>query len=314
MTQLQVIEMSRQSLSTHARSFRWGAFFLAEDQRDDAALLYALCRLIDDLADDAPDVHVASMQLGQLRELLLGHPLVESTLGDDVAPLVHAFLDMAKRRGLDVSCVFELIDGVESDLGVVCFQDDTELLRYCYRVAGVVGLMMCPILGVTDADAQAHAIDLGVAMQLTNICRDVLEDAHRGRVYLPAERLLAKGVTSQDVLNGSDCGVAVKSVVQDLLQMAESYYSSANVGMDYIPARSRFAILVAARLYRGIGRKILTQDHNPLAGRVWVSGPGKMVWVVIAVLAFFSRFFVRSSTSHNRQLHTPLRGLPGIQV
>lgn len=314
MTDLQVIEMSRQSLSTHARSFRWGAFFLAEDQRDDAALLYALCRLIDDLADDAPDAEVASVQLNELRRLLEGQCVEVSTLHPDVGPLVTAFLNMAKRRGLDVRCVFELIDGVESDLGDVCFQDDTELLRYCYRVAGVVGLMMCPILGVTDQEAQAHAIDLGVAMQLTNICRDVLEDAGRGRVYLPAERLRLAGTSSQDVLAGKDCSLAVKRVVTDLLQMAESYYTSANVGMDYIPARSRFAILVASRLYRGIGRKILFTNHNPLTGRVWVSGLGKVVWVLIALWAFFSRLFFRSSTSHNRQLHTPLRGLPGIQV
>jgi len=309
-----IIQVSRDTLSSHARSFKWAAFFLPPDRRDDAALLYTLCRLIDDMADEAPNVETARAQLGALRNLLEGgesQGLVEA----ETVAVVQAFNEMALRRGVDVSGVFELIEGVESDLGNVAFKDDVELLRYCYRVAGVVGLLMCPILGVTDSNAKAHAIDLGVGMQLTNICRDVSEDAVRRRVYLPSDRLERHGVTSQEILDGTANVEGVSAVVSELLEMAERYYESAGLGMDYIPARSRLAILVASRLYRGIGVKLLQRGGNPFEGRVWVSSLAKMGWILNALAFFFARALRQGvSPRHDSRLHAPLRGLPGVQT
>lgn len=300
-----IVLYSREVLSTHARSFRWASKFLPDRSRDDAAVVYAFCRLVDDLADEAVDLERANVELDLVEEELEGVR--------DPRPLVAAFLEVATRRGMDVRSARELIEGVRSDLGTVRFESDADLLRYCYRVAGTVGLMMCSILGVEDSTGHPHAIDLGVAMQLTNICRDVREDGVRGRTYLPARRLRAAGVEPEEVLDGTADRAAVAIVVRDLLALAEQYYLSADYGMRYIPARSRLAIVVASRLYRGIGVKLWRRyDGDAMRGRTWVTGPGKALLVGWSLVHFVRpRVVGLGRQDHDRRLHAPLRGLPG---
>lgn len=301
-----IVLYSRDVLSKHARSFRWASKFLPAENRDDAAVVYAFCRLVDDLADEATDAEHAQMDLGLVK--------LELDAKREPRPIVAAFMEVAERRKMDVQSAHELIAGVLSDLKPVCLETDVELLRYCYRVAGTVGLMMCSILGVEDRAGTPHAIDLGVAMQLTNICRDVLEDAGRGRTYLPARRLRAAGVEPQQLLDGTANREAVASVVRDLLKMAEEYYLSADYGMRYIPARSRLAIVVASRLYRGIGVKLWRRyDGDALRGRTWVTGPGKFGLVLLSLGHYVRpRVLGIDRTQHDRALHAPLRGLPGV--
>ena len=172
-----VLQASRAVFAAKARTFHWSARLLPADRRDDAAVVYAFCRLVDDTADEAPTAAVAAAALDRLAAELEGRA--------EPRPLVAAFLDTAARRGLPLDAARELLAGVRSDLGVVRIADDDALLVYCYRVASTVGLLMCGVLGVRERDALPFAVDLGVAMQLTNICRDVAEDAGRGRVYLP---------------------------------------------------------------------------------------------------------------------------------
>lgn len=306
-TSSEIVVYSRDVLSTHARSFRWASRFLPPESRDDAAIVYAFCRLVDDLADEAPDVERADVELSLLEAELCcsNHP----------RPLVAEFLDVVRRTQMDVRSALELIAGVRSDLGEVRVRHDADLLRYCYRVAGTVGLMMCSVLGVEDSDAHPHAIDLGVAMQLTNICRDVLEDAERGRVYLPASRLQRLGVEHQELIDGNADRAAVAAVVRDVLSLAESYYASADFGMHFIPARSRLAIVVASRLYRGIGLKLWRgRNGDALAGRTWVTWPGKLALVGLS-FAHFARptiMGLADRPAHDRRLHHALRGLPGV--
>jgi len=291
-----IVAASRDVMAAHARTFDWAAAFLPADRRDEAAVLYALCRRIDDLGDEEADRE----GLEQLRHELEGRA--------EARPLVAAWLEVARRRGIDSEPLLHLIDGVVSDLGVVRMADDGELLRYCYRVAGTVGLLMCGILGVRDPAALPHAVDLGLGMQLTNICRDVLEDAERGRVYLPADRLRAQGVEPEALLAGQADPAAVGRVVLDLLELADGYYASADAGMRAIPFRTRWAIRIAARTYQAIGDELRAVGGDALAGRVWVSGPRKL-WLVATVL-------VRRlpSAPHDPALHTALAGLPGAAV
>ena len=305
-----VVRASRQVLATHARSFRWASKFLPADRRDDAAVVYALCRLIDDTADEATDRDHAAAHLDVLRRELRG--------GLDARPLVGAFLEVAASRDLDVRFALELIAGVESDLGEVLLMTDADLLRYGYRVAGTVGLMMCAVLGVTERDAHAHAIDLGVAMQLTNICRDVLEDAERGRVYLPAERLLAAGISQPALVDDpTDPSLrpGVATVVRDILDLADAYYASADLGMRFIPTRSRLAIVVASRLYRAIGHKLHRRGGDALAGRTWIGAPRKLLLVGASLGSFLSPTLLGlgAAPRHDGQLHAPLAGLPGVR-
>lgn len=302
----EMVVVSREVLAENSRSFSWASWFLPDDRRDDAAVVYALCRLVDDLADEADGEACAHTQLGLLRQELVGER--------DARPLVAQFLEVAERREMDVRYALELIAGVESDLGKVCLRSDRDLLRYCYRVAGTVGLMMCAVLGVDQRAAHPHAIDLGVAMQLTNICRDVLEDAQMGRVYVPAKRLRAAGVEPGELLAGRAERHKVAAVVDDLLALADRYYQSADRGMAYIPARSRLAIVVASRIYRAIGVKLRLNGSDALAGRTVVNGPMKLWWVTMALSAFFTPTIsgLAANDGHDSSLHWALDGLPGV--
>lgn len=287
-------------LAAGSRSFHFASLFLPADRRADAALLYALCRHVDDLADEAADTAQARAALARLEAELSGvlRP----------RPLVAAVHELARRRELDLAHALELVEGVRGDLVEVRVADDAELLRYGYRVAGTVGLMMSAVLGVRDPRARAFAVDLGVAMQLTNICRDVAEDARLGRVYLPATRLHGLGVQSapEAVLRSPD---AVRRVVHDLLAMADRYYRSAEEGMHYIPWRARLAILVAARVYRQIGVRLTRAGGDPLVGRTVVPWWEKGL-AALGALADWPRV-ARRRVAHRPQLHRALRGLPG---
>ena len=303
-----IVEQSRSIFSQKARSFSWAARFLSPEIHDDSAVVYAFCRLVDDTADDAPNLDHAYAGLAALEAQIDGE------LTPD--PLMEVFLEVAERRGLHLDCARELIAGVRSDLEPVRFTDDVELLRYCYRVASTVGLMMCAVLGVEDEEAFPFAVDLGVGMQLTNISRDVAEDAAMGRVYLPATRLAYHGVTQEDLLAGRADRGAVSRVVGELVDMADVYYASGDLGMRYIPPASRLGILVASRVYRAIGHKLRSNGCDALAGRTIVGLRGKSRESVAAI-AKFARpgiLGVSPSRPHDARLHRPLRGLFGANA
>ena len=293
------------TLAAGSRSFSFASRFLPARRRADAALLYAFCRWVDDLADEAPDPGEARLRLDEVEAELSG--------AAPRRPIVAALASMAERVDLDLAHALELVRGVRSDLEAVRVPDDRALLRYCYRVAGTVGLMMCPVLGVRVEAAQPFALDLGVAMQLTNICRDVLEDARRGRVYLPADRLAAAGVSQAGLLTLSpERPSGVERVVQDLLQLAERYYQSADRGLGFIPVGPRVAIAVASRVYREIGRRLLARGGAALAGRTVVSGPRKG-WVALVAVVGLARPTATGwwRRPHAAELHRHLVGLPG---
>lgn len=277
-------------LQTHAKSFRLASLFLSTEQRHRVAELYAFCRAVDDIADESEDRVLARQTLETLRDALIEDPDSAAGWPSSLAPF-HGFF---VREGIAFSVVADLLEGVISDLETVRIANDDELLLYCYRVAGTVGLMMCEVLGVTDTHAKRHAIDLGIGMQLTNICRDVLEDAQNDRVYLPATRLHDHGMieaTPEHCLHDS---ATVSGVVVELLDVAEQRYQSGEAGMPFLPTRARWAILVASRLYRAIGRRLLNRHAgNPLVGRTIVPTSSKAVLVAQATFAWVA-FLVAS--------------------
>ena len=299
---------AREVLAQHGKSFRFAGALLSDAALDDAAVVYAFCRAVDDAVDEAKDVDDARAEAaGFLAEIDAPR-----------RPVVRAFLEVARRRSMDTGFARELVRGVQSDAdGVVRVGDDADLLRYCYRVAGTVGGLMCAVLDVRDPRALPFAVDLGIAMQLTNICRDVLEDARMNRRYLPLERLRAIDPNSMDP-DGADPVIehmvarspAVKRVVADLLDVAERYYQSGERGLRFIPWRSRFGIFVAARVYRGIGRKLLRRGGDPLQGRVSTTKAEKIGIAAGAALRFL---FLPRSGNHDATLHQALRGLPGCE-
>ena len=294
-------------LRRNGRSFHWAGQLLSGDQLASAASLYSLCRQIDDLADDAETEaqrHDAAEQLQRLNQALTqgirpGEPLrplyeqAQGLLADDPTAQ-HALRD--------------LIVTVEQDLHPVRIEDHAGLLQYCYGVAGTVGIMMASLLGAGPrARALPHAIDLGIAMQMTNIARDVLEDAGMGRVYLPAtgtagaldpERLVAgHGPSRHQAWLG----------VQELLGWAERYYASGWQGLGYLPARPRLAIAVAAQLYREIGRRILRQGEPGYWQRRSVVGPLRKIRVAsVAVVKLLLTPSATAAPAHDSRLHEKL--------
>lgn len=279
-------------LAMRARSFRWASAFLSTTQRRRVADLYAFCRAVDDLADAQGVTPEAQQDLERLKKALAAEPNGRSMWPQEYLWFRELCLDC----NIEFKVVQELIDGMVSDLGVVRMSSDAELIRYCYQAAGTVGLMMCAILGVRDPRALGHAVDLGIAMQLTNISRDVLEDAQSSRVYLPADRLRAVGVEPEQIIGGSANPRGVSLVVDDLLTLAEVYYRSADEGMSFLPARARWAVLVASRLYRGIGRRLRRKHRsNPLLGRVVLPWFVKLALFVPASASWL-RLSLRRST------------------
>jgi phytoene synthase len=270
--------------------------------RNDAGVVYAFCRLVDDLVDEAP-----SPEEGRAALLALRWSFAE---GQPKTPLTESFIGICARLDIPHKVVFDLMDGVNGDADTVRFETNEELIQYSYRVAGTVGLMMARVVGVTEDRMLPFAIDLGIGMQLTNICRDVLEDAEKGRVYLPEIRLTQKGSSPEALLSGAAKPAQVSAVVQALLEMAETYYLSGFRGLHGIPFRARTSILAALMMYREIGRKLARNGANPLKGRTIV-GPWKKIWLVgLAVVTSPFIPWIRKHT-HQSSLHSALPGING---
>lgn len=283
-----VVRAGNALLAQKARTFRLATSMLPAGLQDDIAVLYAFCRTADDLADESNDE--AALRL--LESELVGEA--------PPRPLIQALHELSRRRGLSLSHAQALLAGVCCDLDGVIMESDGQLLAYCWHVASTVGLMMSRLLGVEDPCAERHAADLGLAMQLTNIVRDVREDAQRGRVYLPRTRLEAHGLSAADVLQGRERD-GVRAVCLELLDLADRYYASGEAGLRYIPMRARVGVAVAQRVYASIGWRIRATGHHPLDGRLVVPRSEKLgrvgQAVAVSVRSSFSRLPAAQHTS-----------------
>lgn len=255
-------------IARHSKSFALASRLLDDVSRDDVAVLYAWCRRADDEVDLAP-VEERSERVRRLYEELRAIYAGE-TLD---APVPRAFQSLVQRRGIPQEYPLALLDGMRSDLGSVRIATIDELFVYCYRVAGVVGLMLCHVFGLSDARARENAAHLGIAMQLTNICRDVREDAERDRRYLPGDLLAA--------CRGDSHGrELVRRAVERLLGLAARYYRSADAGFHALPLRAALAARAASRVYAAIGDELAARGFDALAGRVAVP-----LWKKLALVA-----------------------------
>ena len=294
------------TLKRHGKSFHFAGKFLPRESFERCARLYKFCRFLDDLSDDSPDPELAARKLEQTEIDLLQanrrHP--------DVAD----FLDLTDECDFDPAPAIELTRGVKGDLAGVAFDSEAELIQYSYRAAGTVGLMMSGVLGVKDPAAFPHAIDLGVAMQLTNIARDVIEDAQNGRRYLPAD--LFGRPPAVEALAAGHPGFhgEIRQAVRWLLDQADRYYDSGIAGIAYLPWRARLGILVAARLYQSIGKEIRAMDFAVWEGRARVSLRKKLFISVRTLIYFCARGGLRKWPSgHDTELHRHLSGFPLAQ-
>lgn len=259
----------------HAKSFYLASHALDPLRRDAAYAVYAFCRRIDDSIDEAEGASNDEL-LRRVRELRETLDLVCSfaTLQD---PKLRALRATIRTFGLQRKHFDELIDGVAWDVTLTQIADEPELLHYCYLVAGTVGLMMAQLFGVQSPQALEHAKDLGIAMQITNIMRDIREDyVTRGRVYLPLTLLQQFGV-EREQLKSESTPQQLRLLCQVLGNEAEARYRSADLGVPMITSvTGRVATAMMRASYSEILRRLRAQDYPVLAGRMRVSTLGKL--------------------------------------
>ena len=264
-------------LSIYAKSFNWAGFFLPKNIYEKCSSLYDFCRTIDNIADDKNELNIKKKNL-----LIFKNDFINKNFDNLIIKNMWILMEENK---ISIKIVEDLFDGIESDLNeVVKFNKKKELLIYSYRVAGTVGLMMTKILGVQNKNSMKSAIDLGIAMQLTNISRDVIEDMNNNRFYI-----------NHDF-----------ETIKNTLSMADLFYESSFASIKEIPFRFRFAILVARRIYRKIGAKILQKENiynYNRSGKIYVANLGKLYQTFLSILDLIKLIFINEKNHLRNKEH-----------
>ena len=279
-----VLRFSEEMIAKGSKSFSAAAKLFAPETRADAVMLYAWCRHADDIIDGQELGHARNGQSatpdGQLARLVKLKQQTEAALDGKTTddPVFEALRKVVSRNRIPHRHPQELLAGFEMDVNHRRYRTADDTLDYCYHVAGVVGVMMAMIMGVRDEAVLDKASDLGLAFQLTNIARDVIDDARAGRVYLPADWLREAGI--EDVrADQKDQWPALHGLAVQLLDQAEPYYDSAYSGLSSLPFRSAWAVAAARRVYRDIGSVLRTRGPDAWEKRVSTS-KGRKVWLL----------------------------------
>ena len=260
--------MKKNYLALFAKSFNWAGFFLPRKIYNDCATLYAFCRNLDDIADEKNHLDAKIEKFNKVKSFFKKSFDLDNK--DRYSPyenetIILDIITLAENNKIKRIIIEDLIDGVASDLKKkIHIRLVKDLLIYSYRVAGTVGLMMSRILNVNDRRALKGAIDLGIAMQLTNIARDVVEDKKMNREYI-----------KPDFEN-----------IKATLKLAEMFYESSFSSIQKIPFRYKFSIIVARRIYRQIGRKILqkgSMENYEKSGKIYINNFEKTYQTIISI-------------------------------
>ena len=293
-------------LSRKGKSFHWARRWMVPVHAARATRLYGFCRYVDDLADEGGADQNPRTALARVAQ--------DIASGTSQNPIVADAITLMRECSIQPALILTFIDGITSDLDSVRIADEGELLRYCYQAAGTVGAMMCRVLGCDDPAALRHAVDLGIAMQLTNICRDVADDAAAGRRYLPASMI-------GDVLPQAlvDPALALQprlqACIEALLDTADRYYRSGEAGLAHLPAGARCSILVAARVYRAIGTRLRQNSNAYWLGRTVVPQRIKNLVTLRALLSTpLLRGFWVPARHHDAALHSALSAFLGADA
>lgn len=280
----------------HGRTFYFASRCLPRRQQRAVLATYAYCRIADDIVDAAPE-RGAEECLETLDEWA-------SQLETPTHPVALAFAESREQYGIPLTPVHDLITGMRMDLDITRYQNWDELRTYCYRVAGTVGLMVAPILGCRNDAALAQAADLGIAMQLTNILRDVGEDASIGRLYLPLDEIASFGCDAEAILAGEH-GDRFRELMQFQVARARDLYAEAQLGIPSLDRYGRFTTLVASELYSRILDCIEALDYDVFRTRAHCTTRQKVL-----ALPGISATFLRMSLFPPRPSKTMLTALP----
>ena len=274
-------------LAQFAKSFNWAGFFLPKNVYHDCSKLYAFCRVLDDLVDEKTNLELRIERFNEIKTIFnKTYELHESDRKvldqNEYELIINDMIILAKNNNIKRIILDDLIEGVGSDLKKkVYLRSVKDILIYSYRVAGTVGLMMAKILNVNDTRSLRGAIDLGIAMQLTNIARDVIEDQKMNRQYI-----------KPDFEN-----------IEATLKLADMFYESSFTSIKKIPFKFRFSIIVARRIYRQIGRKIMQKknmESYEKSGKIYVNNFGKIHQTILSLFDFIL-LFLKDVESHQRK-------------
>ena len=271
---MEKFELNLDSISKFGKSFFWAGFFLPFKNKNNAFKLYSVCRYFDDLADDETQDNSKDIQRAF------------DNIKNDKENSINIFF---KSNNVSLTILEDLVKGLIYDQGSFTIENEEDLITYSYRVAGTVGLMMMPILGVNSGDAKKNAIDLGIAMQLTNIARDVHEDAMMGRIYLPKSWM--KDITIEDLVSkdlSMQKNQVVMNALEKLINLAEIFYQNGFNGLKFIPFKTRFSIFIASKIYKGISDKIKKQKFVYNQKRIYLNAMEKLLITIFSIPKFFS--------------------------
>ena len=248
---------SKNYLSIYAKSFNWAGFFLPKKTYKNCSYLYDFCRVVDNIADDEGEIEIKKIKFQKF--------VSDFKQKNFENPVIQNMWNIIDEFNISLEIIYDLFDGIESDIKQnVKIDTRKDLLIYCYRVAGTVGLMMAKILKVSKKQSLKSAIDLGIAMQLTNISRDVIEDSKKNRSYI----------------NGNF------EEINSTIKLADTFYKNSFYSIREIPLSFRFSILVARRIYRKIGYKILkkkTFENYSKSGKIYVSNFEKVLETILSI-------------------------------
>lgn len=303
-----LLRHAEHSIAVGSKSFAAAARLFDPATRRSAMLLYAWCRHCDDVIDGQQAGHdalplpaeqarrrLADLQR-QTREIYAGLPAQ--------TPAFAALGDVAQRHGIPPDEAFDLLEGFAQDVAGQRYARPQDVLGYCYHVAGVVGLMMARVMGVRDPAVLDRACDLGLAMQLTNIARDIVEDARVGRCYLPQAWLDEFEVPAWGLAEPR-YRPAVAAMAERLLAEAEPYYRSAQAGLAALPWRSAWAVATAALVYRRIGIKVQAAGVNAWDGRLATSHREKLGAILSGLWRSLTRRLCRAQARDGRLWQRP---------
>ena len=259
-----------------SHSFYAASKLLPKNVRDPAIVLYAFCRIADDTVDlgFGGDDPISSLR-ERLKLAYLGTP--------KNLPTDRAFAEMVKSCQMPRELPEALLEGLEWDAAGLSFASLSELHSYSARVASAVGVMMCVLMGVRDKDVLARACDLGAAMQLTNIARDIGEDARNGRLYIPLEWMAEEGIKPSEFLKNPKPGPKIAKLAKRLLSEAENLYNRAEAGLSALPLSCRPGIFAARHIYEQIGRHIASKNYDSISDRAFTTKLEKVGFLALSV-------------------------------
>ena len=283
----------------HGKTFYWASFFLDKSKMQAIYSIYSFCRKVDDMVDEAKTPDIAK------KRLLI---FMEAWKKGKSHPVINLLSDIPRENWPNQKLVKNFLNGQISDIKFSSFKSEKSLIIYCYQVAGTVGLMVCDIFGVKDKKMRYFAIDLGIAMQLVNISRDIYEDSLRNRVYMP-ESLIGKYSAKEIANPNEETARKIDEARKKIIKLANIYFDSASRAIDHLPKGASLAVKLASALYQQIGYQLMNAQYVHNEKRCYVSNFSKLL-ITLGIITKYLTSFKEEMKVHNENLHKFIHNLP----